>query len=83
VKEESALSTILAAPVTVACDEFACREATSHPATCRCACGGDGHGIRAQVDSVIAASRFQTRADVRPSGFTSAMFAAIPDDEAW
>lgn len=62
------------------CDEHNCRLATSHPETCRCACQGDGHGISAQVERAIAASRFQSRRDVT-SGFTRAMVAAIADED--
>lgn len=80
-QEESALSTLLVAPEHVSCDETVCREATSHPVTCRCSCGGAFHGLRVQVESAVGAIRFQSRADVR-GGFTAAMVAAI-DDEAF
>lgn len=64
------------------CDEFACRTANTHPETCRCSCQGDGHGVAAQVERVIAATRFQSRRDVT-GGFTSAMLAEITSDEAF
>jgi hypothetical protein len=62
------------------CDEVNCRLATSHPDTCRCACQGDGHGIRAQVDRAIGAITFQARRDVT-GGFTRAMVTATADED--
>jgi hypothetical protein len=64
------------------CDEHNCREATSHPATCRCSCGGDGHGLAAQVDRAIGAINFQARRDVT-GGFTGAMLRETDDCEAF
>lgn len=63
------------------CTEHNCREATTHPDTCVCSCGGEGHGIRAQVERAVGAFHFRARPDVQPSGFTTAMLAATADEE--
>lgn len=65
------------------CDEHNCREATTHPITCRCSCQGAGHGVRARVLGARAAAAFRARSDVRPDGLTSAMLAGPDPDEEW
>lgn len=76
------LTATLSAPAVI-CDDASCVASYSHAETCRCSCEGEGHGLKFRTERAIAASRFQARRDVRPSGFTSAMFAATPDDEAF
>lgn len=63
------------------CDEFNCREATSHPATCRCSCGGDGHGLAAQVERAIGAIRVATRIARTGDVFLGAAAAGFEDEE--
>jgi uncharacterized protein (DUF2062 family) len=63
---------------TIECDEYACREATSHRETCRCRCQGEGHGLRFRASRQAAAAAFAARS---VGGFTPHMLAAIDDDE--
>lgn len=62
------------------CDDITCRNATSHPDTCVCRCGGSGHGHATQVERAIGAINFHARRDVT-SGFTSAMVSTLADEE--
>ncbi len=73
-------ATATLAPSTTECTEYACREATSHPETCRCACGGTDHGVRFRASRQAAAAAFTARS---VGGFTSAMLAACSDDDEW
>lgn len=62
------------------CDEHNCREATSHPATCRCSCGGVGHGVRAQVERAAGAARITARIARTGDPFLGAAAASFEED---
>lgn len=66
--------------LAIECDEFACRTANTHRDTCRCACQGDGHGVRFMATYDAGRARMADRI-VRQGG----VFANLPasDDEAW
>jgi hypothetical protein len=57
----SAVSNLPTTVLPDICDEHNCRQATSHPVTCRCSCGGVGHGVRAQVERATGAARITDR----------------------
>lgn len=75
------VATIPASPLTITCDETNCREATSHEDTCRCQCGGEGHGRATRIKRATGADAYRARPDVEANGFTHAMLAAISDEE--